>query len=1016
MQMRLSAVVLVSALLAAPLARAYDTVCYNFTDPDAPVGALTQGALVAGSRGCEGIEGARGRYRDPVYRVDEHRQIFAAAVVRAGLPPTLLETQTLSVLTGGNTVTGATGPTPSVSPWWVPAGTEPASFSAARRSFSLDELAGLPDVSYSLADWAGGNERCPVPVAAPFDETQACHAFATHMGPLNANHFPPQSDRWYDHYHQLALDAARQCHDNRALVWDFVPTLANGETPAAVDARLFGNWQACEVEALAYEAVAQHYLHDSWSAGHMWRRWGPSDVTQWPDFAQWNSASWTARPKSVRQMMVAQGVAAVTGMIHGMDPAIFEKTGALTDERLRFTTHDPLSYPHAAVKAKEAGVEYLGPGGFNALGDLHLHDLQNAASGVWFPDLPSHADISATALPYAPQDQLAYQGTKLVDCAAGSLAQVYEALDDPAERFQPALGDAPETPMAYDRAACRAPMVTNRAFYEGIKGPISFPVSTLAATVVGPRQALIGAPPMRYTRRLGYDYVRLYLHAELRAFAAPDATDVAEAPLTMLGAKPNDAYLGTPTPDIADPPAQDGALPHSGDEATPAGRLSLAFHRARAPEFCYRAETAAVVDSLGATIRRTRRLPDRDPTEHRIREAAVQACAEWVAPFVWNKDSWNTSDPDWQKHHYDAAPLCSYLPGYPSRGFIDPGRSGPHYALADGTFLAGDWAAYPRRSQYAATAVAYDRATAYVGGAAGADSEALAKLMCGAKLDASVAGYRVHGTIRNLHPDAFVGLFLRSSLSPPLSRDKKVWTAASNAYRPLYRRLGAGGTAQNPWSEDEDRVLVRVGGPSDYDYVAVSTDVDAAYTAREGQVAYQADPENRQDPEHVALYAIHGGVRGLGDTHGGGGGATASGDSQYFFNNPRQTLPTNGLYVLQPITPINGLVECDFSPSTVALELNANEPEQFDVDFAATCRPTHEMTLEMTGAGRVFVGAASLGCEARSGVPATCRFRLLGSQTLSTERAVAWGGACGGTGTSCTVTMDGPKAITVAFD
>lgn len=83
------------------------------------------------------------------------------------------------------------------------------------------------------------------------------------MGAVNANHFPPQSDTWFDHYHGLAMQRAAGCAATRKGIWSAEP--ANRR--AATDARLLNVFKACEVEALAYEAVAQHFLQDSWSAG-----------------------------------------------------------------------------------------------------------------------------------------------------------------------------------------------------------------------------------------------------------------------------------------------------------------------------------------------------------------------------------------------------------------------------------------------------------------------------------------------------------------------------------------------------------------------------------------------------------------------------------------------------------------------------------------------------------------------------------------------------------------------------
>lgn len=89
-----------------------------------------------------------------------------------------------------------------------------------------------------------------------------CHEYFPHIGMLNSNHMVPQARRFYDHYHRLALQRAAQC----ATVFD--------DLSAAHRDRFRPYVLACEKQALALEAVGQHFLQDAWSMGHMWERWG----------------------------------------------------------------------------------------------------------------------------------------------------------------------------------------------------------------------------------------------------------------------------------------------------------------------------------------------------------------------------------------------------------------------------------------------------------------------------------------------------------------------------------------------------------------------------------------------------------------------------------------------------------------------------------------------------------------------------------------------------------------------
>ncbi len=641
------------------LASAWDSICYTVADPTATVANL-----VPQTRGCEGIEAARGRWRDPVKQVDEHRRIFAQAAAQAGLPLAALDTMRLAVLTdlSSDVVVGAAGVTPTIDVI-APQGAKRAVF----RSFALDELAQLPDFSFAVWDWARGNETCPLaPLPAPHAEAQVCHALKTHMGATNANHFPPQSDRWFAHYHDLAKGRAAECKGQRNQIWGAAPI----NQQAARDARFASFFRACEVEALTYEAVAQHYLQDGWSAGHMWERWGTTTLDNFPDVmsapTEMSDAAmvWDNLDPRFRKLLVAEMVAVSAGTIHGSDPSFFEELGG--------TLHDSLCYPTEEVRAVS------GASVFNVVGDLHLHDVTGAP--------PSHSDISFTPV-FFDTALLGTQSQKLLGCAAGALGEVYAGLADMATFGAPVLGAQVGNAPAFNAVACEAPRVTNEAMYAGIEGTDIFPSAGEALAV------LISDIPDSVESVARNDYGRLR-HAAWIASKLPEkaqTTEIArlhipqgfsydeefcddlgmcqtityhaEAGLyPMLSVEPNRCYApgGGAGCTVTAPAAADALAPFV-DPALPVmlappdpndhgGALALAFHASRAPQLC-NAVTAGALAALPAVV---------DNAETGIeRAAACDACAEWIAPFLRIGNDQNDYD-------MSAQPLCYHAAADPA--------------------------------------------------------------------------------------------------------------------------------------------------------------------------------------------------------------------------------------------------------------------------------------------------------------------------------------------------------------
>ncbi|MEZ4297172.1 MAG: hypothetical protein R3B70_19560, partial [Polyangiaceae bacterium] len=635
------------------------------------------------SRGCSGIEAARGRYRDPVKLVDEHRRIFEQAVQQAGLPASVLETKRLAVLTdvSSNVVLGGKGLTSTVD--LLPPQTAQR---AVFRSFAIDELAQLPDFSYSLWDWARGNETCPLdPLPSPHGDAQECHAFETHMGATNSNHFPPQSDNWFAHYHALALTRAAECTAQRNDIWAAAPTTEQ----AARDARFASFFRACEVEALTYEAVAQHYLQDSWSAGHMWERWGTTTLDAFPEVLATGAgsadATWNGLDTRFRKLLVAEMVAISAGTIHGSDPPFFETVPG------GFTLHDALCYPTEEVKAVKGGSIY------NVVGDLHLHDVTGAP--------PAHGDISLTGLPY-DVSALSQQSQGLLNCAAGSVGQVYTALKGQGTFGDPVLGAQMGSAPMFNAAACTAPRVTNAAMHEGINPTDLQPASGEALKV------LIGDIPGSVESTARNDYGRLRHAAWIASKlengpeAKADTTEIAqlyipqsfeytdqfcdelgtcqdivykaeEGLYTMLKVEPNRCYTagggpgctvtppgaGAPLAPFVDQPVP--AMLPMPDPAEPTGAVALAFHTSRAPQLCD-VLTAADLAALPTVV---------EYAETGIeRAAACDACAEWIAPFLRIGNDATDYDTSAEPlcHHTAADPAMVPYVYEPGTGTSDP--------------------------------------------------------------------------------------------------------------------------------------------------------------------------------------------------------------------------------------------------------------------------------------------------------------------------------------------------------
>ncbi|AKJ01197.1 Hypothetical protein AA314_02823 [Archangium gephyra] len=544
--------------------------------------------------------------------------MLQVAMQEAGLPSDTLDTQVMTIYTLGNLV-DVGPPRPPVSTF-LPQPLDVAVLRAELRAFAVDELAQLPDFSWSLADWASGNETCPIPELAgqpaKLSGAIACHDFPTHMGALNASHFPPESERWFGYMHQLALQRADQCRIQRATAYTKAVERTDATRARALDARWLPIWRECETEVLALEAVAQHYLQDSWSSGHMWQRWGSSTLENFElpksTDPKWNSPS---ASDALRRLIVAEMVAINAGTIHGSDPVSYEKFPAWLHPTV---LGDAICYPRSAalsaLMAPDATQRAVA-------GDMHVHELlgdtrTQALFGLSREQL--HNKLSSRFFSVTPVNDLEEQGKRMLQCASGSVRQVYDRLADKATYGAQAFG-APSSDAAPPPpdSRCNAPRVNNATFAQGFE-------PTLLKPTLG--EWLAGLPidniPSDIENQSTLDYLKNRGIALALASARPNGTEganlvhpaftwtetvcpprapcrtvthseVAET-MTLLGVKPNGHYSSPPTgtqpAPHADPPLPWGNAdePSKLGSGTPEQYLASTFHRAHAPFWCSR--------------------------------------------------------------------------------------------------------------------------------------------------------------------------------------------------------------------------------------------------------------------------------------------------------------------------------------------------------------------------------------------------------------------------------------------
>jgi hypothetical protein len=501
--LRLAAFVAVSLVHGASVAVAWDVGCQN------DAGEKCEGPFEIAQTPWVALQNA------------EHRQLLDLTILYAGLPTELRQQFSVEVFALDDELTDDDDRAfPSVRPVLID--------SERRRSrqISIPAMANLPDFSYTFWDLAAGNELCP-PDPSESDMVE-CHNYETHIGWLNSNHMLPQSRKWYEHMHAIALRLADSCKDDATAV------------PLALRDRYERYLKACEKQALLIEGVGHHYLQDSWSVGHLWERWGG---TEEQDFGG-NQA-------------LGFAVAAFTGLIHG-GKAVFDHTPVFS---WFAPWDDPICAPHENVEYVDHGVEPV--------------EKHHGAGDIFMPEL---LGVGAAAA----GDKFGPQRRAMFGCAADGIRAVYDAT----AKLHGPLGAADPTKIDSSRSvgddSCWAQRVTNAAIAEGCgvhQGeapnatrfipdeeagmlPAEFSSALMPLLIAQLRLAplVAGAPLIlnpvtlgRFQLDASYACTLALTHAMIPEFR--DQTNLASGGLPALaGIRPNSAYArGNPATDT--PPA-----------------------------------------------------------------------------------------------------------------------------------------------------------------------------------------------------------------------------------------------------------------------------------------------------------------------------------------------------------------------------------------------------------------------------------------------------------------------------
>ncbi len=543
----------------------------------------------------------------------EHHAMFEYAAAASGLPEGLFASVTPVRYTDDALIATVGDPPEEVRSWmpqrWDAAAVRTPGTSAA-------EMSQLPDFSWALWDWASGNQLCP---PFPWWDAGDCHVFKTHMGALNSSHFPPQSESFYAWYHDLAMARAAECRAMLADLLGGADPPDRCQAPVVVGAgdavdRLGHHVQACEQEAMLLEGVAQHYLQDTWSMGHMWHRWGGPEIDDWLIEPDWTN------PRAV-----AAVVGALSGTMHGAK--------SMLDPLLPGTWDDAMCAPLA-----DRSTTYYDPvvgAPLEGLGDMFGHYL------------------------YTDPLDFAIQLESITGCSVDGMRAVYAesgCLHGPIEEADAAVADL-DRPL--EPGGCFGQRATNGALFSAFGlhfgeypdqdhwfEPSIWGANALVAVTLDTAVSLQVEPTTdEQEDAFRHDVGRLATQIAVEAFFNPDDTNLASGGLhPVIGVQHNGAYAAPPGDRPAswtDPPLPwgIGGLDNDGQRAE---FLNLGFAEAHAADRC---DTLSE-DDLYAYFQAVWLAPGAE------RAARCGQCVQMVAPHF------RFGSPD--DHDLDREPLCHY--------------------------------------------------------------------------------------------------------------------------------------------------------------------------------------------------------------------------------------------------------------------------------------------------------------------------------------------------------------------
>ncbi len=270
--------------------------------------------------------------------------------------------------------------------------------------------AGLPDFNYTVYDWINKSSRCPsLPHTA--DKYELCHVYRAWLGAgLNSTHMGTLNDKVYARIHATALKQAEHAGQMRKL---FEEGGKSKTLPKEAVSWYADYTREAELMALTYEQVGQHFLHDRWSIGHMFSRWGPGS------YEELNQG--IARGKVSLDRVSSYGT--LTGIVHG-SLAVFGKPDPLSAPAINYAlTNGPDEAKVMSFRYSLPNDIWLDPNTtrFNGLGDYLYKDVVDDLFDASVLH-PRYQSIRKLKSPISVDTQ--YQQKGILTCGTAGLREV----------------------------------------------------------------------------------------------------------------------------------------------------------------------------------------------------------------------------------------------------------------------------------------------------------------------------------------------------------------------------------------------------------------------------------------------------------------------------------------------------------------------------------------------------------------------------------------------------------------